>query len=276
MPTLRTRSSKGSALTHNELDANFQRPVQQKTTDYTTVVGDNRSIIECLHAVTPFTITLGVATDMDAAETGDYEVTVANIGAALVTVTRSSTDTIDGQTSIVLKQYESRTFKVNSAGDGWISTSGANRVVQVVNTIDSAVATGTTQWVLDDTIPQNTEGDEYMTLAITPTSSSNKLLIEAEVNLSHSAAIAWMAAGLFQDSTASALAASWAGRDNAIAAPCKVTLSHYMDAGTTSSTTFKIRAGTGIAGTTTFNGITGGRSFGGVMASSITITEIRV
>ena len=29
----------------------------------------------------------------------------------------------------------------------------------------------------DDTIPQNTEGDEYMTLSITPTSTSSKLLI---------------------------------------------------------------------------------------------------
>ena len=31
---------------------------------------------------------------------------------------------------------------------------------------------------LDDTIPQKTEGDEYMTLAITPASATNKLLIE--------------------------------------------------------------------------------------------------
>ena len=52
------------------------------------------------------------------------------------------------------------------------------RLVQVVNTQTGAVATGTTVMPIDDTIPQNTEGDQYMTLAITPTHASNKLLIE--------------------------------------------------------------------------------------------------
>ena len=54
-----------------------------------------------------------------------------------------------------------------------------------------------------------------------------------------------------------------------------VTFTHYMTAGTTSATTFKVRAGADGAGTTTTNGGAGmGRFFGGVMASSITITEI--
>jgi hypothetical protein len=49
-----------------------------------------------------------------------------------------------------------------------------------------------------------------------------------------------------------------------------------MDAGTTSETTFKVRAGGEEAGTTTFNGVGGARKYGGVLASSITITEIAV
>jgi hypothetical protein len=49
-----------------------------------------------------------------------------------------------------------------------------------------------------------------------------------------------------------------------------------MTAGTIIATTFKVRVGCSGAGTTTFNGVAGGRIFGGVMASSITITEVAV
>ena len=49
---------------------------------------------------------------------------------------------------------------------------------------------------------------------------------------------------------------------------------HYMAAGTTSATTFKVRIGADLSGTTTFNGRSGGRQAGGVVSSSITIWEI--
>jgi hypothetical protein len=48
-----------------------------------------------------------------------------------------------------------------------------------------------------------------------------------------------------------------------------------MAAGTTSATTFRVRAGMGGAGTLTVNGQGGVRRFGGVAASSITIREIK-
>lgn len=120
MSVLRTRSAKGSELSHAELDANFKRTVSAKTTTYACLVGDNRSVIECNHATIPFTVTLGDAATMAAAETGDYEVTIANIGAATVTVARAGTDTIDGgATSITLPQYSAVTLKVNAAGNGY-------------------------------------------------------------------------------------------------------------------------------------------------------------
>ena len=120
MPTLRSRASKGSELSHAELDANFKRTVSQKTTTYSVIVSDNRSIIEGNHASTPFTITLGDATTMDNAETGDFEVTITNINAAAVTVARAGSDTIDGAaTSLVLEQNDSVTLKVISAGTGY-------------------------------------------------------------------------------------------------------------------------------------------------------------
>lgn len=146
-------------------------------------------------------------------------------------------------------------------------------VQQTVSTQTGAVNTGTTTVPLDDTIPQNTEGDEYMTRSITPKSTTSTLIIEVVWNgASNVGGGTNITVALFQDTTADALKAVVANvAANAVA---NVSLRHVMTSGTTSATTFKVRAGAGAAGTTTFNGAAGGRYFGGVMASSIVITEV--
>jgi hypothetical protein len=151
---------------------------------------------------------------------------------------------------------------------------GAGGIVQVLNTVVGSVATGTTLIPADDTIPQNTEGDQYMTLSITPKATTNKLRIDVVLIGSHSVISDFWAAALFKDSDANALAASQMRVDSA--GPRTVSFTHYMDAGTVSAITFKVRAGGNSAGTFTFNGTGGARRMGGVMASSITITEIGV
>lgn len=159
-------------------------------------------------------------------------------------------------------------------GDGtWATSSIPGNSVQIVNTETGAVATGTTTIPLDDTKPQITEGDEYMTLAITPTNASNTLYIDVFFLFAQSSPTTGVAA-LFQDSNADSIAAApefigSAGGTGIIA------FRHKMTAGTTSATTFRVRAG-GQTGTMTFNGASGGRYFGGVSASSITITEVKV
>ena len=156
-------------------------------------------------------------------------------------------------------------------------SSSVGSSVQIVNTQTGAVATGTTVIPKDDTIPQNTEGDEYMTLAITPTNASNKLKIDVCINVCGGNTAAFMVAALFQDSTAGALASAFSVATPSTAnLPSTIYFTHYMTAGTTSSTTFKVRAGIEQAGTTTFNGTSGARLYGGTLASSITITEIKV
>lgn len=153
-----------------------------------------------------------------------------------------------------------------------VAGGGGGALVQVVNTQTGAKATGATVIPYDDTIPQNTEGDEYMTLAITPTSATNILKIEVVAFLS-SGVGNWVMAALFQDTVADALAVSMVYNATAGASENSV-FTHYMTAGTTSAIMFKVRAGGLSAGTTTFNGTTAARRFGGVMASSITISEI--
>lgn len=147
-------------------------------------------------------------------------------------------------------------------------------VVQVVSTNYSAVATGTGTIPNDDTIPQITEGTEFMTQAITPRSAANTLLIEATVYASVSIQERAICA-LFQDSTANALAAASQYQTTGTGEN-SIILRHTMTAGTTSSTTFRIRIGGGTASTVTFNGQGGSRKLGGITLSNIRITEIKV
>jgi hypothetical protein len=161
-------------------------------------------------------------------------------------------------------------------GDGvWGTPAGSGgKIAQIVNSQTAAVATGTTGIPLDSTIPQNTEGDQYLSLAITPTSSSNTLHIQVTLNAS-TAIAAWMIAALFQDSTANALTAVPVYNDTGTGGR-QLILDYTMTAGTTSSTTFKVRAGWAVNSTTfRLNEIGGGpNTLGGVIASSITITEV--
>jgi|TARA_Y100000310_G_scaffold192960_1_gene192909 hypothetical protein len=159
---------------------------------------------------------------------------------------------------------------------GWAVSffGGGGKVVQMVNTQTGAVATGTTNIPFDDTIPQITEGDEYMTLAITPTNASNTLIIEVIANVG-SALERGQSVALFQDSTANALASVITHTRNSADVTFNVALRHKMTAGTTSSTTFRVRAGASSGSNTiTFNGSAAGRLGGGVIVSSITIWEV--
>ena len=154
-------------------------------------------------------------------------------------------------------------------------TGVVGKIVQVVSVQDGLVDTGTTLSPADDTIPQNTEGNEFFTLAITPTSATNKLRIDVTIQMAHSAAGTFISAALFQDSIANALASS--GTTEAAANYDRnFAFSHYMTSGTVSAITFKVRGGGHQAGTTTFNGSGATQKHGGVYASTIIITEIAV
>lgn len=152
--------------------------------------------------------------------------------------------------------------------------SGTNAIQQVQYQQIGTSTTGTGIIPNDDTIPQNTEGDQYLTKSITPLSATNILSIDVRLfgagTISESLTVA-----LFQDSTANALAAIGAWQQTS-GGMFEHSLRHTMVAGTTSSTTFKVRAGLGAAGTFTFNGASGSRKFGGVATSSIFITEYKV
>jgi hypothetical protein len=144
--------------------------------------------------------------------------------------------------------------------------------VQMVYSATGAYASGTTQTPISTSVPTNTQGDQYLSATITPTSAANQLVIDIILHVSTSNAGSHFTAALFQDAGANALAC---GISYAPAANCmlQVRLRHVMAAGTTSATTFKVRCGGNVAATVSFNGTAAGTLLGGTMLSSISITE---
>lgn len=146
------------------------------------------------------------------------------------------------------------------------------RVLQVAYTRSGALATGTTTIPMDDTVPQITEGTEFITVTITPRSTTSILLIDFVGPVGISAGNDIVAA-LFQDATANALAAVNQA-DPGGAWNTTLTLSHAMTSGTIAATTFRIRIGGVSASTITFNGASSARLFGGASGSILKVTEI--
>jgi len=142
---------------------------------------------------------------------------------------------------------------------------------QVIYVANSAAASGTTLMPSDNTIPQITEGTQFLSASITPTNAASILEIEVYAQLTHTVA-AWITGALFQNATANALTAST--MNSAIAnSGGGLLLKYRMTAGTTASTTFSFRAGGSPAGTTKFNSFSTINMFGGVANSYMKITE---
>jgi hypothetical protein len=124
---------------------------------------------------------------------------------------------------------------------------------------------------MDSTIPQNTEGDQYLSVTITPTSATNRLKIEVNVFFTANGA-SWVVAAVFQDSVVNALKA-FAAYQNINGGSAIPSFWFTMVAGTTSATTFKLRCGPDVTRAIYFNGSSSAGFFGGVMGSGLKVTE---
>ncbi len=159
-------------------------------------------------------------------------------------------------------------------------TAEANKLIQIVNTTHSGLkALGSAAMVVDNSKPLWDEGNIVTELdtAITPTSATNKLRIEVAVNVDIGADYPCVMA-LFQDPTGTDPAIAGivqSGDANLTNGMMMLTLDWFMTAGTTSETTFKIRIGAGTSTNVWLNGYNNGQIFDGIMASSITISEIQ-
>ena len=150
-------------------------------------------------------------------------------------------------------------------------------IVQIVRTPTTAVIVlPTASIVVNDDIPQNTDGDEITALntTITPTDASNLLKIEFNVIWGHSGDNTNLVFFIVQDAIADALVTTWEIQIG-VNFINNTHFTWYTTAGSTAARTYKLRiADAGSPGTTTINGSVSVRRFGGTLTSHMTITEI--
>lgn len=225
-------------------------------------------------------------TNVAAAALNIYDTNIDAVGSDAnidITLTPQGTGTVDATSLTVNSAFTfptvdgtaNQVMKTDGAGAlTWATDpAGIGILVQEVHTNTSSKITCTTVIPTDDTIPQNTEGDQVLTLSITPESATN--ILEISFNTwALSSTLVVCSSALFQDSTVNALSSTAQSISDTFANAH--TFNHFMTAGTTSSTTFKIR--TGPAGTASIyiNGNAAGRIFGGVSSTTLSIREYEV
>jgi hypothetical protein len=150
------------------------------------------------------------------------------------------------------------------------SVNSENPFLQIVSASTGDKVSTSTTIPYDNSIPQNTEGTEILTLTITPKFATSKLDFRFTSTGARVSGTTTLTVALFQDATANALAAKTFIIGSGSSAPCDFCF--IMTSGTTSATTFKIRAGGGN-GHYNFNGETAGRAFGGVSSTTFVVTE---
>jgi hypothetical protein len=134
-------------------------------------------------------------------------------------------------------------------------------------------ASGTTTLPADDTIPQSTEGDEYLTIAVTPVLSTSAIRLTVNGYCSGDPNII-LSAALFQDTTAGAFFATSIGNGNNSSRYAGFSFTTEVAAASTTARTYKLRMGTSNGTTLGVLGTASARTYGGVGQLSIIAEEI--
>lgn len=129
----------------------------------------------------------------------------------------------------------------------------------------------------DDTFPQNTEGTQLLSVAITPKSTTNKLRISGLLHFGTSTNDLWPIWAVFTSHSANAILAGTLALANVTQAFVSLPFGPIeVSPSTTSPLTISVRAGPRTAGTIRWNGNnTSGWLFGGAAISTLVVEEIR-
>lgn len=139
----------------------------------------------------------------------------------------------------------------------------------------TANASLTTIIPLDDTIPQNTEGTQILSVSITPKNITNRLRISFQGNATSTATPIAVICALFSSASANAIAASIISVPTLDYSETLTMVYEYVPA-TTSALTFTVRVGPSSAASVRLNGNTVGRFFGGASRATLVVDEIAV
>lgn len=215
----------------------------------------------------------GIDTGSVSANTNYYLYAVADLDAttAPTILFSSSSSAPSGATNYRRLGEVSTDGAATFASADTFSISYQGKIRQIKRVQSLAVATGTNLIPVDDSLPLITEGDEYLRLPFTATSTNNILKIDVDLSAAHTSNVQLVGA-LFKGSTA--VGARSLDLDDGKMSPLGFT--RYIRPPSTDQIIYSVRAGgaSGSAGTFTLNGEAGARVFGGAAVSSLTITEI--
>ena len=174
---------------------------------------------------------------------------------------------------------------VDGAASNIMATNGAEELywnpvnhvvgeaVQFVYNVDSTVSSLTPGAIpIDDSIPQVTEGQQVVSLAITPTDAANILVFKYDGSYDASTVPKYITFALFKNGAANAIYTSSLYIENSAGGQRNNIMYYYAVAGGTTAQTYTIRVGS----TTTVykNRIFSGNRYNGTMRSVFTINEI--
>lgn len=199
---------------------------------------------------------------------------------ASLTLTNHATDLVlPGGANIVTAAGDEAELVEYAAGDwrcvSYVKASGkpviASSVVQYVYDEYVDNANLTTAIPSDDTIPQVTEGTEVLSVTITPTSASNKILIRGQLTGTCDSSGSALTVAVFVNGGANAIFADF----NIITTTNhteKIAFEFEHSPASVSAQTYSVRVGPS-SGTARLNGIATARRLGGSMKSTLIAEE---
>jgi len=198
-------------------------------------------------------------------------VTPAGLHGALAGLTDTTITAAD--TVIFADATDSNALKEDTVQGILDLAGGGGKVLQYVQTQVTANATTTGTFPHDDTIPQISEGGEFITLAITPTASDSTLVIEVTAHIVATSSNRIAISAVFVDTTANALSGGcWKSFCPTVEDWVPHTIRIALSAASTSARTYRFRAGANLGGCE-MNSDDAGTDFGGNIASYMSITE---
>ena len=183
--------------------------------------------------------------------------------------------TISGNPSVTLTGAVTLSGAVNLSG-ATVTGVPAGWPVQFVSVNNNATTTISASIPTDSTTPLYNEGTKLAALdcTITPKSVTNKLVVRVSVAYIPNSARAIVA--LFRDATTNQAAIFADGTTATTDYQQRVTFEWVVTAGSLSATTFQINIGkyASDGGDVRLNQITGGNTLGGIIYSTVSVTEI--